>query len=283
MPMDLRQLKYFLTVAEELHFGRAAARVGIEQSPFSKTIKDLESDLGVRLFARTTRRTELTPAGKAFLIDARCVLAAAERATRNLTQQTKPIDLGIEFGLDGEHLVTWLTRWRKRVTACGLHVTELSRAELLAHLEGGVLDGAMITAADQEPDYERHLLWRDPWIVLLPQNHRLATRPSVSLADLTEERVFVSKHAADHCASLNAQTVSPMLIVSLVTAGYGLGIISRSAASSAGPQTVQRPVAGKLPATSVSLVWPKELASRVSHLVATDIDQLTVISPHFER
>ena len=78
--MELRHLRYFVAVAEELHFSRAAHRIGIEQSPLSRAIRELEADLGVRLFARTTRSTQMTPAGTAFLPCARHILSELKQA-----------------------------------------------------------------------------------------------------------------------------------------------------------------------------------------------------------
>src|ERR1700678_3936276 len=82
--MELRLLRYFIAVAEELHFGRAAARIGIEQSPLSKAITDMERHLGVRLFVRTRRRTQLTYVGETLLPDARRILAQVDQAHRNI-------------------------------------------------------------------------------------------------------------------------------------------------------------------------------------------------------
>jgi len=122
--MELRQLRYFIAVAEELHFARAAARVGIAQSPLSKAIKDFEAELGVRLFFRTTRNTRLTRAGESFLSDARCVLAAAESATWNLAQEHKSFLLGIEPGLSSDRLTPWLARCRPRILPVELRLNE---------------------------------------------------------------------------------------------------------------------------------------------------------------
>src|ERR1700721_769368 len=83
--METRELRYFVAVAEELHFARAAARVGIEQSPLSKAITHMERRLGVRLFIRTRRSTQLTAAGETLLLDARRILAEVDAAQRRLS------------------------------------------------------------------------------------------------------------------------------------------------------------------------------------------------------
>lgn len=85
-PLELRHLRHFIGVAEELHFGRAALRLHIEQSPLSRSIKELEIDLGIKLFERTTRSTRLTRAGKVFLNEARRVLNAVEQARSCMTR-----------------------------------------------------------------------------------------------------------------------------------------------------------------------------------------------------
>src|SRR5882672_7942008 len=82
--METRELRYFVAVAEELHFARAAARVGIEQSPLSKAITEMERHLGVRLFVRTRRSTQLTYVGETLLSDARRILAQVDQAQRNM-------------------------------------------------------------------------------------------------------------------------------------------------------------------------------------------------------
>lgn len=268
--MELRQLKYFIAVADDLHFGRAAARVGIEQSPLSKAIKDFESELGVLLFHRTTRRTELTPAGEAFLSDARCVLAAAERATRNLVQRTQSIELGIEPGLCGEHLITWLMRWRTRAAPTEIRLTEIRRPELIAQHESHVLDAAILTVARSEPEFQTHLLWRDPWLVLLPRGHTLSDRSNIGLQDLADERVFVSEHAAERFTLPQAQVVPAGVLTSLVSAGYGVGIANREALAAAGSQTLQRPLLDKPSPLTVSLVWLPERSTRVERLLSVE-------------
>ncbi|WP_371129901.1 LysR family transcriptional regulator [Phenylobacterium sp.] len=96
--MELRHLRYFLAVAEELHFARAAARLGIEQSPLSRQIRDLEMDLRVRLFDRTRRATSLTKAGERFLVDARWILNDVDgsaRAARAFENGGQPVRLGL--------------------------------------------------------------------------------------------------------------------------------------------------------------------------------------------
>lgn len=103
--MELRQLRYFVALAEELHFARAATRVGIAQSPLSKAIKDFEADLGVRLITRTTRSVELTRSGEVLLADARRILAAAAEAEQSVRAAGGGIDSRVTVGfVDGIYL-----------------------------------------------------------------------------------------------------------------------------------------------------------------------------------
>src|ERR1700761_1184266 len=97
-PIELRQLRYFVAVAEELHFGRAAERLHMSQSPLSRAIRDLERELGVVLFVRTTRRVELTPAGSLLLDRARRALAEIDRAVADARRLTRPSDGVLRLG-----------------------------------------------------------------------------------------------------------------------------------------------------------------------------------------
>ena len=189
--MELRQLRYFVTVAEELHFGRAAERLLIGQPAVSQQIRRLERELKVDLFDRTPRLVRLTPAGEVFLPAARAVLTAEDAAhalAADLTaDRLGTFRLGSITGL-GERLERILDAFGQHAPGLRVELVSLPVRERLAHLADGRLDAAFVRGAGpQESDEIRHLpLWQDELMAAVPARHPLAQQPSVRLADLAE-------------------------------------------------------------------------------------------------
>ncbi|MCX4099171.1 LysR family transcriptional regulator [Nocardia sp. alder85J] len=180
--MELRQLSYFVTVAEELHFGRAAQRLHIVQPAVSQQVRRLERELGADLFARTSRRVTLTEAGTRFLPAAGEVLAAANRA-RAVVADLVPatvVRLGTSSGI-GDHLDRVLERLTPAVTV--ELVTESTRARIDRLLAGG-LDATFVRGPVEHPQLRRIPLWDDPLYAALSARHPLAGSDEVRLADL---------------------------------------------------------------------------------------------------
>lgn len=250
--MDLRHLRNFVALAEELHFSRAAARLSMEQSPLSRSIKDLETDLKVRLFARTRRSTTLTPAGLAFLPAARRILTDAELSIRAMRAfpRGQPLRLGLAEGVAGagfERLVRSIAAFEPPLE---LVLVERPLPELLALCASEALDGvlapeeaatselvsvpawteplALITAdADQPPTLEA---WRNArWILL--DAHAL---PSVS-RQIGE--ILRMAGIPGHEPRIAA---TPASLARLAAAGVGVGLLPSGLAPATDGVTTRR-------------------------------------------
>ncbi|WP_369363498.1 LysR family transcriptional regulator [Streptomyces sp. CG4] len=180
--MELRQLSYFVAVAEELHFGRAAERLHIVQSAVSQQIQRLERELGAELFDRSPRRVRLTGAGERLLPEARAVLAAAERA-RAAVAAPAGLRLGTSTGL-GAHLDRVLAAFAERAPQVPVELVSLPAGERLARVAAGRLDAAFVRSAEPPAGVRVVPLWSDPLVAALPAAHRLAGRDEIDLADL---------------------------------------------------------------------------------------------------
>jgi DNA-binding transcriptional LysR family regulator len=187
---DLRLLRYFVAVAEELHFTRAAARLHMTQQPLSAAIRRLEADLGVQLFDRTTRRVELTDAGRALLEPARSALQAAEDAlaAARATGQGVAGELrfgrshGARYGL--EALFATLA---ERHPALRLRIRQDSNASLLADVRDGQLDLAVTFCARIPAELEHERLKDEPVVAAVAATHPLADRETIALHELRGE------------------------------------------------------------------------------------------------
>ncbi|MFF3988041.1 LysR substrate-binding domain-containing protein [Streptomyces sp. NPDC001797] len=185
--MELRQLSYFVAVAEELHFGRAAERLHIVQSAVSQQIQRLERELGAELFDRSPRRVRLTGAGERLLPEARAVLAAAERA-RAAVAAPAGLRIGTSTGL-GAHLDRVLDAFARRAPGVPVELFSLPAAERLARVAGGRLDAAFVRAVEPVPGVRVRPLWPDPLVAALPATHPLAGRAEIGVEELAGLRL----------------------------------------------------------------------------------------------
>lgn len=188
--MELRQLRYFVTVAEELHFGRAADRLHIVQSAVSQQVRRLERELGTDLLDRSPRHVRLTGAGARFLPEARAVLAAADRARAAVAgfAGVGALRLGTSTGL-GVHLDRVLEAFTALAPDVAVELVAAPARERLAMVAGGDLDAAFLrgnwTPGPEGVDgVEVVPLWPDPLLAVLPGRHPLAAGADVDLRDL---------------------------------------------------------------------------------------------------
>ncbi len=186
--MELRQLRYFVAVAEELHFGRAAERLMIVQSAVSQQVRRLERELGVELFDRSPRHVRLTGAGECFLPEARKVLAAERSAVAAVAQyatgRDTPLRVGTSSGL-GERLDRVLDALAESAPATRLELAAAPTAVRLERVAAGELDAAFVRGVEEGPAGVRLIpVWLDPLLVALPAGHPLARRAALDLAEL---------------------------------------------------------------------------------------------------
>ncbi|MFG2721991.1 LysR substrate-binding domain-containing protein [Streptomyces sp. NPDC048416] len=185
--MELRQAHYVVAVAEELHFGRAAARLHIGQPAVSQQIRRLEREFGLDLFDRTTRTVTLTPAGRAFLPRARALIRA-ERAALDAMSTLRGEDettlrVGTNIGL-GSRLDELLTVLGEQAPDLSVELHGAPAAQRLRRVREGAWDAAFIRGADHSPDLELLPLWSDDLVAALPACHALAGGDEIDLADL---------------------------------------------------------------------------------------------------
>jgi DNA-binding transcriptional LysR family regulator len=191
--LETRELRYFVAIAEELHFGRAADRLGMAQPPLSRAIKQLERRLGVPLLERTSRRVQLTPAGQVLLREGRkaldAVTAAGQRTRRAGLDQPRLV-LAMKAGVDGGLLPDIISGYRFEPDAVELDVLVCGVGEQAGLLRTGAADVSFLHIPhDDVSGFDTEVLREEIQVAVLPPDHKLADRDSVLLEDLRGERL----------------------------------------------------------------------------------------------
>jgi DNA-binding transcriptional LysR family regulator len=193
--MDLRQLRYFVAVAEELHFSRAAARLRLAQSALSSQIRQLEREIGGPLFVRSTRRVELTPAGEGLLRDAHEILAAAddalERARALARGEAGSLTIGSLGPAPGGILAPLLARFSSRHPDVRVEIRAFDFTDTVDGLRDRHADCAFLYLPLDDPDLDVIPLLQEERVVVLAHSHRLAGRKRLAPADLVDETFVV--------------------------------------------------------------------------------------------
>lgn len=186
--IELRHLRYFIAVAEELNFRRAAERIYIDPTPLSRTIRDLEERWGVRLFIRTPRALQLTPAGIQLLDHARTLLASLERTKRAVravdARYREPLRIAVDESTVQPMMAGCLARWRRLAPEIPLEIQEMSASEMVAALSAEVMDIGFSFDAPKDDAISQQPAWTTLLVAILSPEHELANRPMVSLNDL---------------------------------------------------------------------------------------------------
>jgi DNA-binding transcriptional LysR family regulator len=191
MAIELRLLRYFAVVAEELHVGNAAARLYISQPALSQQIRSLEEQVGLPLFIRHPRGVELTEAGEILLAEAREVLGGADRFESAVDElrrgRTAGLRVGVPPGVPRTLLPALLASLREREPDARVEVRELTTPEQVTALGDGELDLGLVREPVADDRLSRRTLLVEPLGVSLPESHELAGEPSLALAELADE------------------------------------------------------------------------------------------------
>ncbi|MDM7252391.1 LysR family transcriptional regulator [Klebsiella grimontii] len=277
MNIELRHLRYFIAVAEELHFGHAAARLNISQPPLSQQIQILEQQIGARLFARTNRSVSLTEAGRQFLADSRQILSqvddAAARAARLHHGETGELRIGFTSSAPFIKAVSdTLSTFRRRYPDVHIQTRETNTREQIVSLNEGALDLGLMrnTQLPETLVWERVL--REPLLAMVPRDHPLASQPRVSLRELAREPfVFFDPHVGtglydDILGLLRRYDLTPtiaqevgeaMTIIGLVAAGLGVSILPASFRRVQLSEMCWLPIEEQDAVSEMWLVWSK--------------------------
>lgn len=258
--LETRQLRYFVAVAEERHFGRAADRLGMAQPPLSRAIRNLERQLGVQLLIRTTRQVALTPAGETLLTDAKVALdaiGAAQRRARRAGQETPALRLALKADYDGGLLPLILEAY----DVMPVELLLGGRGEQVPALRDGRADVALIPALEDEDGLDSELLLTGPSVVALPAADPLAARTTIRLADLAGRRLPDGSPAEKARMVGNRRPLDLAQIFNLVEVGAAVWFLPEWVARRySRPGTAFRPVPELDPVT-LKVAWPAESRS----------------------
>lgn len=247
---ELSQLRSFVVVAEELHFGRAAARLHLTQPPLSRQIQLLEHQVGVQLLERSSRSVRLTPAGRGFLPEAHAILRLAESASLSAQRISRgeagSLAIGFTASSGYRFLPGLIVASRERLPGVELVLKELVTMEQAEALASGRLDVALLRPSAATADFETRCVVREPLVVALPENHALARGRSPTLQDFDHAPFLTySPMEARYFHDLVAGTFSRAgvhpdytqyltqihSILALVRAGLGAALIPEAAMS----------------------------------------------------
>ncbi|MEV7554609.1 LysR family transcriptional regulator [Amycolatopsis sp. NPDC089917] len=271
--METRQLECFVAVAEELSFTRAARRLFAVQSTVSATIQALEGELGVKLFDRSTRRVALSPAGSVFLPEAKAALEAVDRAREAVADASAglrgTLRVGTLTSVGDLDLPDLLGAFHRRYPLVELHVTVsiTGSTGLAEDLRQGRLDVALLGLPESDlAGLDSKLVGSAPFVVVLPDGHRLGDRPSLTLADLAGEsfvdnpRGFGNRVALDRAFEafgaprrVVVEVADLRAVPAYVAAGLGIAVVP-DLRLLAGVRTI--------PLDEPGLVWPLAIATR---------------------
>jgi len=290
MAMDLRHLRYFVAVAEELHFTRAAERLGIKQPPLSLQIRQLEEELGTPLFHRLTRGVELTEAGALLLEEAQLILAHVERVKAGIQSRARGETGRIRLGFAGAtyfqpRVLGLIQAYRKLYPDVLLTPEQSNTPHLIDALHNGALDVAFVRPPVLDGEgIALHPLAEEPMRLVLPAQHPHAGSPSLQLAALARETFILFPRAIGPglydsiIAGCQRAGFSPVLgqeapqissIVHLVAAGFGISIVPQSLEQIRADGIVYTPIEGEAPRAPISLAVRKDhRAATVLNFVA---------------
>lgn len=284
--MELRHLHYFIAVAEELNFSRAAERLHMAQPPLSQQIRQLEAELGFQLFHRTKRQVQLTEAGHTFLTEVQQVLQQLDHAVLVGRQASRgevgQLAIGFVSSTAYNVLPPILQAFRRQVPDVILELQELTTREQLQSLLEGKLDVGFARPPVEQPELATATIFREPLMVALPESHPLRNHAHVAVRSLANEPFILFPRAVapglyDPIISLCLQAgFSPQVvqeaiqmqtIVSLVAAEMGVAIVPLSLQNLQRQGVIYKPLQDATPMVEVVMIWRKQPAPTVQRFL----------------
>jgi DNA-binding transcriptional LysR family regulator len=282
--VDLRKLRYFVAVAEHLHFGRAAEALHIAQPVLSRQIRALEDELKAPLFVRDRRTTELTPAGEQLLVDARPLLASAEALRRRVVRAAKGATFTVGF-MPGLIVTAAVRRMRQEHPGLVVDVVRIGFDDQTQAVHDGRIDVGYLRRPFDPRGLKTVPLLSEPRVAVVPAEHRLAGKDSITIADLADEHLLQDPDAVPEWRDIATQSRSgprtlPMLRsveekLEHVAAGRGVVVLPLSTATFyTRPDVVHVAVADLAP-SQVCLAWDSSRRARlIQDFVAIAADAL---------
>jgi len=291
--MELRHLRYFVAVAEEGSLTLAAEkRLHTAQPSLSRQMQDLESDVGVQLFTRSARGIELTAAGRAFLDHARLALAQVEAAAiaarRAAYPEHRTLALGFLSGCEPEWLPAIMHAFRDELPRIEVTISSKHSPQLADGLDSRRLDAALMRPEEGHPDLVYKLLISEPLIAVLPSDHRLASRETISPQDLVGERFIgmadqapvLRKLIEDYFRRSQVELIPAhrveylSMAMSVVASTRGVALLPEFARNFLTWSVTSRPLAGEAPSIDLVLGYHKANTSHVMELLLSRIEEL---------
>ena len=293
--MELRHLRYFIAVAEELHFTRAAERLHIGQPPLSQAIQALEADVGAQLFARTKRSVRLTEAGKLFLSDARRILALSEQAgeTARRAERGEAGELRVGFTFSTPltpFFAAVINRYRSAYPHVRLTLLEMASLRQLDALSQRTLDLGFIRPPERGPAEELKLtpMRQDPLVAVLPTTGALARKKTIAMRDLEGmpfvmyppgagtgiyPQIFKLCRDAGFVPAVALEAGEASTIIGLVAAGCGVSLLPAAFGRIRMDGVCYRPISDEAATTTLLLAQRRDEASPlVAAFVALAMD-----------
>lgn len=280
--MELHSLRYFIAVAETLHFSRAAERLHMAQPPLSQQIQRLEKELGVQLFERTKRSVRLTAAGRVFLQEAYQMLAQAERAVYAAQQADRGESGRLAIGFVGSSaygvLPAMIQTFREHFPHVELTLRELTTVEQVQALRDGQIQVGFLRPPILDATLHHLTVQQEPFLVALPVKHPLASTSPVPLPALVNEAFILvpsklapglSHQMMDMCLQAGFQprmaqeAIQFHVIISLVAAGLGIALVPACIRTFQRPDVVYRPLQDITIQAEIQVVWQRADLSSV--------------------
>jgi DNA-binding transcriptional LysR family regulator len=280
MDVDLRKLRYFVAVAEQLHFGRAAEQLHIAQPVLSRQIRALEAELHAQLFSRDRRRTELTRAGQQLLADAPGLLAGADALRRRVGRAARPERTFTVGFMPGLIVTSTVRSFAARHPDLSVEVLRTSWDDQIDAVHDGRVDVSYVRLPVEDAGLHLRHLFDEPRVAMLSSDHRLAGKESVEIADLAGDGLLQNPAAVPEWHDVLGAVYRPVSRtveekLELVAAGRGIAVLPLSAATFYSRADVVFPVISDIGPSEVCLAWD---AARHDGLVEDFVAVATALS-----